>query len=97
MLLYEPESGFYKLPRLRRSNGEMGSKVCLVFSLHAGGNDAVPELLPSPEQREFMYHRIREIRRTKPIFAMDFQTTENMWAAALRAEEDICILMQMGM
>ena len=37
------------------------------------GNDAVPELLPNPEQREFMYHRIREIRSTKPIFAMDFQ------------------------
>ena len=37
------------------------------------GNDAVPELLPTPEQREKMYHRIREIRATKPIFAMDFQ------------------------
>ena len=37
------------------------------------GNDAAPELLPSPEQREFMYHRIREMRATKPIFAMDFQ------------------------
>ena len=26
-----------------------------------------------PQQREYMYHRIREIRATKPIFAMDFQ------------------------
>ena len=37
------------------------------------GNDAVSALLPNPEQREFMYHRIRDIRATKPIFAMDFQ------------------------
>ena len=37
------------------------------------GNDAAPQLLPNPQQREYMYHRIREIRATKPIFAMDFQ------------------------
>ncbi|MFQ9345625.1 MAG: hypothetical protein ACLR2O_08890 [Coprococcus sp.] len=37
------------------------------------GNDAVPEPMPTPEQREYMYHKIREVRKTKPIFAMDFQ------------------------
>lgn len=40
------------------------------------GNDASPELIPTPEQREYMYHRIREIRGFeggKPIFLMDFQ------------------------
>lgn len=37
------------------------------------GNDAAVELLPSPEQREYMYHRIREIRETKEIWPMDFQ------------------------
>ena len=37
------------------------------------GNDAVPELLPTPEQRVGMYHRIRDYRTRKPIFAMDFQ------------------------
>ena len=37
------------------------------------GNDAVPALLPSPEQREFMYHQIRRFRETKAIFGMDFQ------------------------
>lgn len=50
-----------------------GAKFVWYFHYMPVGNDAVPELLPSPEQREFMYHRIREIRRTKPIFAMDFQ------------------------
>ncbi|HIR31037.1 MAG TPA: radical SAM protein [Candidatus Faecousia faecavium] len=52
---------------------ELGAKFVWYFHYMPVGNDAVPELLPSPEQREFMYHRIREIRSTKPIFAMDFQ------------------------
>ena len=37
------------------------------------GNDAVPELMPNPDQRETVYRRIREYRKTKSIFTMDFQ------------------------
>ena len=40
------------------------------------GNDAPTDLLLNPEQRDYMYHRIREIRDWeggKPIFTMDFQ------------------------
>ena len=37
------------------------------------GNDAVPELLPSPWQREAVYRRIRRLRAERPLFAMDFQ------------------------
>ncbi len=37
------------------------------------GNDAVPELLPTPEQRELVYRRIRDYRTRKPLFAIDFQ------------------------
>lgn len=37
------------------------------------GNDASPELLPTPEQRIATYHRIRQYRAEKPLFAMDFQ------------------------
>ena len=36
------------------------------------GNDAVPELLASAEQRAFMYRQVRRFRSTKPIFALDF-------------------------
>ncbi len=36
------------------------------------GKDAVTDLLVTPEQREYMYHNIRELRRKKPIFIMDF-------------------------
>ena len=52
---------------------ELGAKFIWYFHYMPVGNDAAPELLPTPEQREFMYHRIRDIRATKPIFAMDFQ------------------------
>ena len=40
------------------------------------GMDATMDLVPTPEQREYMYHRIREVRdweNGKPIFLMDFQ------------------------
>ncbi len=52
---------------------DWGAYFVWYFHYMPVGNDAAPELLPSPEQREFMYHRIREMRATKPIFAMDFQ------------------------
>jgi len=51
----------------------LGARFIWYFHYMPVGNDAAPELLPSPEQREYMVHRIREIRATKPIFAMDFQ------------------------
>jgi len=52
---------------------DSGAKFIWYFHYMPVGNDAAPVLLPNPEQREKMYHRIREIRATKPLFAMDFQ------------------------
>ena len=52
---------------------EWGAKFIWYFHYMPVGNDAALELLPNPEQREKMYNRIREIRSTKPLFAMDFQ------------------------
>jgi len=53
-----------------------GAAFSWYFHYMPVGNDAVPDLLPTPAQREYMYHRIREIRGFKggkPIFLMDFQ------------------------
>lgn len=53
-----------------------GCRYTWYFHYMPVGNDAAVELLPTKEQREYMYHRVREIRGTeggKPIFAMDFQ------------------------
>ena len=52
---------------------EMGALFVWFFHYMPVGNDASPELLLSPEQREVMYHKIREYRGTKAIFGMDFQ------------------------
>lgn len=50
-----------------------GASFVWYFHYMPVGNDAAPALLPTPEQREFMYHQIRRFRQTKAIFAMDFQ------------------------
>ncbi|MGN0704277.1 MAG: radical SAM/SPASM domain-containing protein, partial [Lentihominibacter sp.] len=52
---------------------EWGARFVWYFHYMPVGNDAVPELLPTCEQRKYMYHQIRSIRSSRPIFAMDFQ------------------------
>lgn len=37
------------------------------------GMDASPELLPTPDQREYVYRQIREYRKNNPLFIIDFQ------------------------
>ncbi len=51
---------------------EWGAKFCWFFTYMPVGKDAVPELMVSAEQREFMYRKIREFRETKPLFTLDF-------------------------
>lgn len=51
----------------------MGAYFIWFFHYMPVGNDASPELLPTPEQREVVYRRIRDYRSRKPLFAMDFQ------------------------
>lgn len=55
---------------------EKGCSIAWYFHYMPVGNDAATELLPTKEQREYMYHRVREIRGLtggKEIFALDFQ------------------------
>ncbi|HQP24727.1 MAG TPA: radical SAM protein [Smithellaceae bacterium] len=49
-----------------------GCRFSWNFTYMPIGKDAVLNLLAAPEQRAYMYRRIREIRASKPIFAMDF-------------------------
>ena len=53
----------------------IGAGALFVWFFHymPVGNDAVPDLLPTPQQRKTVYERIRAFRETKPIFSMDFQ------------------------
>jgi len=52
---------------------DSGALFVWFFHYMPVGNAAAPELLPTPEQREYIYHHIRAYRDTKPIFSMDFQ------------------------
>ena len=51
----------------------MGAYFIWYFHYMPVGNDASPDLLPTAEQREEVYHRIRKLRASKPLFSMDFQ------------------------
>ena len=55
---------------------EKGALFALYFNYMPVGGDAVVELIPSPEQRAYMYKWIRQARNGKtghPLFTMDFQ------------------------
>ena len=51
---------------------DMGAKFAWFFTYMPVGKGAVKELMATAEQREMMYHKIREYRRTKPLFTVDF-------------------------
>ncbi|MDR2525834.1 MAG: radical SAM protein [Oscillospiraceae bacterium] len=53
-----------------------GAKFGFYFHYMPVGKNASPELIPTPDQREEMYHWLRKTRASKggkPIFIMDFQ------------------------
>ncbi|MDR1805579.1 MAG: radical SAM protein [Clostridium sp.] len=53
-----------------------GAKFALYFHYMPVGKNALPELLPSPQQRKTMYEWLRKTRNAKtgnPIFVLDFQ------------------------
>ena len=52
---------------------EKGANFIWYFHYMPIGNDAAMNLLLTPEQRTEVYRRIRHLRSTKPLFAMDFQ------------------------
>ncbi|WP_066498593.1 radical SAM protein [Abyssisolibacter fermentans] len=51
---------------------EKGCKFGWIFTYMPVGCDAVPELLATAEQREFMYYQVRNFRKTKSLFTLDF-------------------------
>lgn len=51
---------------------EKGALFGWYFTYIPTGKNAVTDLIATPQQREFMFHRVREIRKSKPIFVLDF-------------------------
>ena len=53
-----------------------GARIAWFFHYMPVGNDASPDLLLTPDEREFVYRRVRYIRSEEspfPIFTIDFQ------------------------
>ncbi|WP_154865140.1 radical SAM protein [Neofamilia massiliensis] len=51
---------------------EKGAKYAWFFTFMPIGVNSTSELMARPEQREKMYHAIRDFRKTKPLFTIDF-------------------------
>lgn len=72
---------------------EKGCRFTWYFHYMPVGNDASVELMPAKEQRQYMYHRVREIRSLKggkPIFAMDFQNDGEFVGGCIAGGRNYC-------
>ena len=72
---------------------DKGCRFTWYFHYMPVGNSASVDLLPSVEQREYMYHRVREIRAMqggKPIFAMDFQNDGEFVGGCIAGGRNYC-------
>jgi MoaA/NifB/PqqE/SkfB family radical SAM enzyme len=49
-----------------------GAKFAWIFTYMPVGADAMPELIATAEQREYMYRQVRSFRKTKQLFTLDF-------------------------
>lgn len=72
---------------------EKGCRFTWYFHYMPVGNDAAVELMPTKAQREYMYHRVREIRAMeggKPIYAMDFQNDGEFVGGCIAGGRNYC-------
>ncbi len=70
-----------------------GSRFAWYFHLMPVGMDASPELMPTKEQREYIYHRIREVRGFKggkELFVMDFQNDGEYVGGCIAGGRNYC-------
>ena len=76
---------------------DAGALFCWFFHYMPVGNGAVKELLPTPEQRAYVYYQIRKFRSEKPIFTMDFQNDAQYVGGCIAGGRDIFISMPRAM
>ena len=72
---------------------EKGCRFTWYFHYMPVGNEAAVDLLPTKEQRKYMYHRVREIRGAtggKPIYAMDFQNDGEFVGGCIAGGRNYC-------
>ena len=76
---------------------DCGALFAWFFHYMPVGNDASPELLLTPDQREEMYRAIRNSEVQKQSLHWISRTMPNLFTDVLQEEDIICILMQMVM
>ena len=72
---------------------EKGCRYAWYFHYMPVGNDAAPELMPTMEQRTYMFHRVREIRAMeggKQLFAFDFQNDGQFVGGCIAGGRNYC-------
>ena len=72
---------------------EKGARFAWYFHYMPVGNEASTDLLLTPDEREYMYHRIREIRAFhggKQIFALDFQNDGEFVGGCVAGGREYC-------
>jgi MoaA/NifB/PqqE/SkfB family radical SAM enzyme len=72
---------------------EHGSRFAWYFHLMPVGMKASPDLMPTKEQREYIYHRIREVRAMeggKEIMVMDFQNDGEFVGGCIAGGRNYC-------
>ena len=52
---------------------DKGALFAWIFTFMPVGADSTNDLMPTVEQREQLYHFVREMRNIKPLFTLDFQ------------------------
>ena len=65
----------------------------MVFPFDAGWYEGSSGLMPTAEQREYIYHRIREVRAKeggKEIFVMDFQNDGEFVGGCIAGGRNYC-------
>lgn len=80
--------------RFLRMLSDKGAHFGFYFHYMPVGNDAAPELLPTPEQRRYMIQRIRYLRSAEsdiPFFPMDFQNDGQYVGGCIAAAATISI------
>lgn len=70
-----------------------GAKIVWYFHYMPVGNDATPDLLLTPDEREYVYRRVREIRSMKSphkIFSIDFQNDGEFVGGCIAGGAEYC-------
>jgi MoaA/NifB/PqqE/SkfB family radical SAM enzyme len=78
---------------------DKGVRIAWYFHYMPVGNDATPDLLLTPDEREYVYKRVRYIRSEKspfPMFTIDFQNDGEYVGGCIAGGKNYCHINSAG-